>query len=80
MKSGNKSKKNKHIIKKIGQNYLVNQCPVLIPEENIEWFSSLIDTAEKSHSNFKGYSNVIEKLSDIVKSSINEVFVQHTLH
>lgn len=35
--------RNKNVIRKIGQDggYLVNQCPVLIPKENMKMFTAM---------------------------------------
>lgn len=50
---------NKNIIKKIGSEggYLVNQCPVLIPKENMKMFTVM----QKACSNnpYKNYGNAI---------------------
>ena len=42
--------KNKNIIKKIGSegNYLINQCPVLIPKENIKIFTQFQKACSKN--------------------------------
>ena len=42
--------RNKNIIKKIGQDggYLVNQCPVLIPKENIKIFTDFQKACSKN--------------------------------
>ena len=42
MKKVRKPKQNKNIIKKVGSEggYLINQCPVLIPKENIKMFTT----------------------------------------
>lgn len=42
-KSAVRQTRNKNVIRKIGQDggYLVNQCPVLIPKENIKFFTAM---------------------------------------
>lgn len=43
-------KLNKNIIRKIGSDggYLINQCPVLIPKENIKMFTALQNACSKN--------------------------------
>ena len=45
-----KNKLNKNIIGKIGTEggYLINQCPVLIPKENIRFFTKMQKACSKN--------------------------------
>ena len=42
-RSAARQTRNKNVIRKIGQDggYLVNQCPVLIPKENMKMFTAM---------------------------------------
>lgn len=52
---------NKNVIKKIGQDggYLVNQCPVLIPKENMKIFTAFQKATSKNpYGNYGNALNV----------------------
>ena len=59
MKKRRVKKINNNIIKKIGQDggYLVNQCPVLIPKENIKIFTAFQKAC--SHNPYGKYGNAL---------------------
>ncbi len=62
MKKVRKSNKsiNKNIKKFIGQDggYLVNQCPVLIPKENIKFFTAMQKACKNPYGKYGNALNV----------------------
>ena len=56
-----KNKLNKNIIGKIGTEggYLINQCPVLIPKENIRFFTKMQKACSKNP--YANYGNAYHK-------------------
>lgn len=56
-----KKVKNKNILAKVGDDggYMINQCPVLIPKENLKFFTDMQKACEKNP--YANYGNAYRK-------------------